>query len=262
VDSTRRAWDLTARAKYARELEADVARLRAGESELLPIERQALGDLRWCGRAIHLQCSHGQDALSLWQLGAREVVGVDFSREMLELAREKSARLGAPARWIESDVLAVPAELDGTAGLVYTGKGALCWVRDVDAWAHVIARLLRPGGRLFVFEAHPLTWVWDHEAADWRLRADGGDYFAREPRANRHFPASAVDDATPPGAIGPIAWEYQWTLGAIVSALADAGLRLRALSEHPENFWPQFRRLEPAQDGRLPQSFSLWAERD
>jgi hypothetical protein len=45
--------------------------------------------------------------------------------------------------------------LNGTADLVYTGKGALPWVMDLERWAAVIERLLKPGGRLFVFEGAP-----------------------------------------------------------------------------------------------------------
>ena len=38
------------------------------------------------GGPIHLQCAGGRDTLSLWNQGADEVVGVDFSPRMLELA--------------------------------------------------------------------------------------------------------------------------------------------------------------------------------
>jgi SAM-dependent methyltransferase len=231
--STARAWELTAREKYAPALEADIALLNDGEIALSPVERRYLSDLSvWCRRAVHLQCSHGQSTISLWMLGAHEVIGVDFSANMLALAREKSARLGAPARWIQSDVLAIPPDLDGTADLVFSGGGAICWVCDLKRWAQTIERILRPGGRLLIFDSHPLTWVWEHQARTWRLRADGGDYFWAGPRASRHFPASAVARATPPGQVPPIAWEYQWTLGAIVTSLSDTGLRLHTLGEH------------------------------
>jgi SAM-dependent methyltransferase len=149
-----RVWDMVARSKYAGDVDGDVAFLKAGGTSLMSHERRLLGDLAlWCGRAIHLQCSHGLDALSLWKLGAREVIGVDISESMLALAGRKARLLAAPATWINSNVLDVPAELNGTADLVYTGKGALPWVMDLERWAAVIERLLKPGGRLFVFGA-------------------------------------------------------------------------------------------------------------
>ena len=61
--------------------------IRSGGSNLFPVEDDLIGDLHGrCRRAIHLQCAGGRDTLSLWNLGADEVVGVDFSPRMLELA--------------------------------------------------------------------------------------------------------------------------------------------------------------------------------
>ena len=80
---------------------------------------------------------------------------------MLELAARLTTATGAPARWILSDVLDTPHELDGTADLVYTGRGSLIWLQDLDAWAAVVARLIAPGGRFVLFEGHPIEWLFD-----------------------------------------------------------------------------------------------------
>jgi SAM-dependent methyltransferase len=251
------AWDL-ASTKYAPEVVHDVAFLQAGGTSLLRPEQRLLGQLSpWCGRAIHLQCSHGLDTLSLWKLGAREVFGVDISAAMLSLARRKAELLHAPAVWVHSDVLELRSELNATADLVYTGKGALPWVFDLQLWSQVVSRLLRPDGRLYIFEGHPLNWVWEPEASEFRLRDDGGDYFWGEARANRDFPASAVARATAPSQVVPQAFERQWNLGAIVTSLVEAGLVLERLEEYPEHFWPQFSRIPEHITRRLPHTFSL-----
>jgi SAM-dependent methyltransferase len=257
---TTRAWDHAA-AKYAPDLERDVAALRDGKLGIEPPQLAPLRQVLAAGaRVIHLQCSHGQDALSLWRLGAGEVVGIDVSGAMLALAREKAARLGAPARFIEADVLAPPPELDGWADLDYTGMGSLPWVGDIEAWAAVAARLLRPGGRLFVYEGHPLNWVWEPEAQTFVPRAGRG-YFDRGARPNDDFPARAVERHTPAGDVVPTAWEYQWTLGDVVNAVIGAGLTLERLDELPEHFWPQFRHVPDALHARLPHTFLLVARR-
>src|SRR5690348_3078654 len=165
----REAWNEAA-ARYEREIESDVAFLQAGGKNLMEPELPFLADLStWCQRAIHLQCAGGRDTLSLWNQGAAEVVGVDISERMIDCARQKSAALGAPADWYCCDVLETPHALDGTADLVYTGRGALYWLMDLEAWARVVARLLAPGGRLYVFEGHPLSWIFDVAAAEIRL---------------------------------------------------------------------------------------------
>ena len=249
------AWDLVA-SKYAPEVEEDVVMLREGRTSLLPPELETLAPiLPNVRRAIHLQCSHGTGALSLWRLGAREVVGLDLSEEMLALARRKSDILGAPATWYHADVLAPPHELAGTADLVYTGGGALPWVLDLNAWAAVVAELLAPGGQFYIYEGHPLNWVWVPEATEIRLRPDA-DYFARSVRTNDDFPGLFLEHNAPQG-VTLCAFERQWGLGEVVSALAAAGLLLVRLTEHPEHFWPQFADVPVEELNRLPHTFSL-----
>ena len=122
--ANRLAWDEAAE-DYERRLAGSIALLAGGGHSLLPVETALLGDLRGCGRAVHLQCAGGEDTLSLWRLGAAEVVGIDFSPRMLALADRLGAAVRAPARWIEADVSRLPGALDGTADLVFSGRGSI-----------------------------------------------------------------------------------------------------------------------------------------
>lgn len=253
------AWDEAA-ARYAQEIAADVAFLRAGGTNFCPPEYAHLADLgSWCGRAVHLQCAGGRDTLSLWNLGAREVVGVDISARMLACARAKSEALGAPATWVRSDILETPSSLDGTADLVYTGRGALCWMLDIDAWARVAARLLAPGGMLYVFDGHPMDWVWDMEADHYRLDPRYGNYFSEAVETEAGWPSVYIpEDVRPEEGWSP-KHERQWTLGAIVTAVARAGLRIEALEEHPDDYWDGFAAMRRELRPLLPHTFSLRA---
>jgi SAM-dependent methyltransferase len=180
--ANRLAWDEAAE-RYEGWFDEAVTLLRSGGTNLFPEELARIGDLRGrCRRAIHLQCAGGRDTLSLWNAGADEVVGVDFSPRMLDLARRLAEAVGAAdaARWIEADVLDVPHELDGTADLLYTGRGSLMWLADLDAWAAVLVRLLAPAGRLVIFEGHPAEWLFDVDD-DGRWIATEYDYFGEHP---------------------------------------------------------------------------------
>src|SRR5450759_2694784 len=98
-------WNVAA-AIYERDEEDDIALLRSGSNSLLSPERHFLQALNtWCECAIHLQCAGGTDTLSLWKMGAAEVVGVDICEKMIAVAQRKSAVLCAPARWYCCDVL-------------------------------------------------------------------------------------------------------------------------------------------------------------
>src|SRR6266540_990946 len=96
--ATRAAWDEAA-GRYEGWLTEAIELVRSGGTNLFGAEIELIGDLHGrCRRAIHLQCAGGRDTLSLWNLGADEVVGVDFRPRMLELAERLTAATGAPAR--------------------------------------------------------------------------------------------------------------------------------------------------------------------
>ena len=104
----RAAWNEAAN-QYEAELEERIAFLKAGGKNLMAPELPYLRDLdKWCNRAIHVQCAGGTDTLSLWNQGAKEVVGIDISDTMIAVARRKSDALGAPARWYRCDILDSP----------------------------------------------------------------------------------------------------------------------------------------------------------
>ena len=262
--ANRAAWDEAAE-RYEGWFDEAVALIRAGGSNLFGVEHDLIGDLRaahggaGANRAIHLQCAGGRDTLSLWNSGAREVVGVDISPRMLELARRLGAATGAPATWIESDVLDVPHELDGTGDLIYTGRGAIIWLHDLDGWAAVLHRLLAPEGRLVIFDGHPAEWLFDADA-DGRLVATDYDYFGGAEASQGWAPeyidrlSVAEDDQS---------WKFAraWTLGEIVTALVGAGLRLERLVEVPVDWWSGHRDLRPEDRGRIPLSFGIVATR-
>ncbi len=262
----RAAWNEAAQS-YEQLIERDVAFLRGGGKNLMPPELEYLGDLSWwCRRAIHLQCAGGRDTLSLWNLGAHEVIGVDISDRMIACARAKSEALQAPATWYCCDVLDTPHELDGTADLVYTGRGALNWIMDIEAWGKVAARLLRPQvGRLYVFEGHPLNWVWDTEASDLRIdpQPPYGDYFAQGVSTDQGWPSQYIPEKdVPPKEQQACKHERHWTLGQMINACIGAGLRVEHFEEYPEQFWEEFKNVPPDILRRLPHTFSLVMSKD
>ncbi|HEV7604803.1 MAG TPA: class I SAM-dependent methyltransferase [Candidatus Limnocylindrales bacterium] len=257
--ANRAAWDEAAE-RYAGWFDEAVALIRRGGTNLFGVETELIGDLHGhCRRAIHLQCAGGRDTLSLWNQGAAEVVGVDFSPRMLELAGRLSAATGAPARWILSDVLETPHDLDGTGDLVYTGRGSLIWLQDLDAWAAVIARLLSPTGRFVLFEGHPVEWLFDADD-EGRWIASDYDYFGGA-EASKGWAPEYIDHLSIEEP--DLSWKFAraWTLGEVVTALLRADLRLEAVAEHPVDWWGGHQDVRPEERGRIPLSFSVVGRR-
>ncbi|NJK79173.1 MAG: class I SAM-dependent methyltransferase [Chloroflexaceae bacterium] len=259
--ANRAAWNEGA-AQYTAELVDTIDFLRTGGSNVHPIERANLaryGTLSaWCHTAIHLQCASGRDTLSLWNEGVRRVIGVDISDVHIENARQTSAALGATARWYCCDVLDTPQALDGTANLVYTGRGALCWLHDLDAWAAVVYRLLKPGAILHLFDDHPITWLFDLDATAPVLT--GANYFHQN-ELSRGWAAGYLGDMGRPVEQHAPKYERVWPVSAVFQALYNAGLHIEQFGEHAEGYWNIFPNMAPEWYGRFPLTFSLVARR-
>ena len=260
-ESNRQAWNEGA-AGYDVVI-GDLAVLPHGGTTLHPLELQQLGDLHgWCRRAVHLQCASGADTLSLVNLGAAEVVGVDISDVHIENARRKTALLGFPARWYRCDLLDTPAELDGTADLVYTGKGALNWLQDLAGWGRVVFRLLKPGGRFYLFESHPIIWLFDEAAANYEATGVWS-YFRTEPELSQGWHDAYLGNLGRAPAELTVKYERLWPVSSVITSLLDAGLRLDRFDEFPDRpfsftFFPN---MPEAVERLLPQSYALQAHR-
>jgi SAM-dependent methyltransferase len=245
----------------------DLAPLRAGRGRLNAIEEAELGSVDGL-RVLHLQCHFGRDSLTLAQRGA-DVVGLDFSAPAIAKARElaKELGLGRRARFIEADLYNAAAAIPEPRAfdLVFVTWGAITWLPDIGRWAEIVAYFLKPGGALYLAEGHPVALVFD----DSRRLADGNPgyfapYFQREPVVTDD-PTDYVDRT----ARLRNTRQYNWIhpLGAIVTALLDAGLRLDWLREHDSVTWKMFEALVEGPDGLyrwpdkpwLPLSFSLRA---
>jgi SAM-dependent methyltransferase len=257
-EANRIAWNEGA-AAYAEEVEETIRFLRGGGSNLHPGERANLGDLRpWCRKAIHLQCASGRDTLSLLNEGVAEVVGIDISDLHIENARRTAAALGWNAIFLRCDVLDAPHELDGSADLVYTGRGAFCWIHDLDAWAAVAFRLLRSGGLFSFYDDHPITWLFDFDAEDYV--PCGINYFTHV-ETSRGWPSVYLGDLGKPIEEHAIKYERLWTVGDLFGSLRRAGFDVDRLGEHPERYWDAFPNLRPELRGRIPMTLSIVARR-
>jgi SAM-dependent methyltransferase len=192
-----------------------------------------LGDVAGL-EGVHLQCHLGTDTLSLARLGAR-MCGLDFSAPALAVARNLAGECGAEIAYVEADVDgAVEALGTGRFDLVYTGMGALCWLPSIRRWAHVVSKLLRPGGRLFVREGHPMLWSLGQPRPD-GLAVVEHPYFETA-EGTRCFDGKTYVEHEGQLA-SPATVEFNHGLGEIVTALLAEGLVLSGLAEHDSVPW-------------------------
>lgn len=199
-------------------------------SDVVTFDLPRLGDVRGL-RGVHLQCHIGTDTVSLARLGA-SMTGLDFSPAAVATATALAQEIGADATFVQAEVHdAVEALGAGQYDLVFTGIGALCWLPSVRRWAQVVAGLLRPGGRLFLREGHPVLWAL---AEDGTLTLDYPYFETVEPmvfdEAGTYVDTDVVITSTT---------MHNWNhgIGEVVTALFEAGMQVTALVEHDSVPW-------------------------
>ncbi|HXT90562.1 MAG TPA: methyltransferase [Trebonia sp.] len=192
-----------------------------------------LGDVRGL-RGVHLQCHIGTDTVSLARLGA-SMTGLDFSGPAVAAATELAAATAADATFVQSELYAAADVLPaGSFDLVYTGIGALCWLPDIRRWAQVVAALLRPGGRLFVRDGHPMLFTIEDPRDDGLLSVKYPYFEQAEPQVWDQGGTYVETDAV---FTHNVSHEWSHGVGEIVTALLDAGMTLTGLAEHDSVPW-------------------------
>jgi demethylmenaquinone methyltransferase / 2-methoxy-6-polyprenyl-1,4-benzoquinol methylase len=142
-------------------------------------------------RALDVATGTGDLAIALRGRGA-EVVGLDFSEGMLELARAKAPDI----RFEQGNALELPYG-DGEFDAVTVGFGARNF-SDLGRGLAEMARVTKPGGRVVVLEITtpqkpPLSWFfrfWFDQAVPRLGRLAGDpDAYSYLPSSVRRFPA-------------------------------------------------------------------------
>jgi SAM-dependent methyltransferase len=201
-------------------------------SDVVRFDRPLLGDVSGvCG--VHLQCHIGTDTISLARLGA-SMTGLDFSGAAVAEATRLAAAAGAAASFVQADVYDAADILQpGSFDLVYTGVGALTWLPDIRRWGRVVADLLRPGGRLFIRDGHPMLYTLDVDG-DGQLVVTKPYFETVDGRVSDYAGTYVQTDAAIEHTV-----THWWNhgIGETVTALLDAGLVLTGLVEHDSVPW-------------------------
>jgi len=227
----------------------EVALLREGKEVLDEIELREVGNVN--GKSLlHLQCHIGSDTLA-WVRHGAVVTGVDFSAESIACANQLSEELGLPGTFIHSNIYDVRTIHEGQYDVVYTSKGVLCWLKDLQEWGRIIVHYLKPDGVFYLMESHPVIMALKEEESGELSFAY--PYFHKD--APTEWPAGDADYADGDYVPKHESAEWEWAISDIVNALIDAGLRLEFVNEYEKLFFRLFPSMTTEDDRwfRLPE---------
>lgn len=228
-----------------------------GKNSLNKIELDLLGDITG-KKILHLQCHFGQDTISLSRLGAN-VTGVDLSDKAIESAMQIASETNANTQFFCCDIYDLPNHLDEQFDLVFTSYGTIGWLPDLDKWAKVISKFLKPNGQFVFVEFHPVVWMFDDnfDKIGYRyfnsgaiVETENGTYADKEADISQSY----------------VMWNH--SLSEVVNSLIRNGIEINTLDEFdysPYNCFNHTVEFEPHKyriahlDNKIPMVYAIVA---
>lgn len=254
IAANRATWNETADVHAAGYVQSLKQRIAAPDFTTFDeVEKRIFSQIKLPGKdVVQLSCNNGRELIAVKKAGAGRCVGVDISDKFIAQGEALAEAAGVAIEFICSDLYELDASLAGTFDLVYVTIGAIGWLPELDTYFKLIARLLRPGGQLFMYEMHPVLNMFDAKKG---LEVNAS-YFRTEP-----FEDEAEPDYWHPEVVvqGKSYW-YPHRLADVIGGCLENGLNLTHFKEYAHDISATYAAFETF-DMRPPMCFSLLASK-
>lgn len=239
--------------RFGAPMEAAAKLKKDPKVKLFPI-LQYFGDVKG-KKILNLLGSNGVKAVALSMLGAETAV-IDISQGNAKYAKELAAEAGVEIKYIVSDVLTLPeSELKPEYDIVFAELGIVHYFTDIKPFFNTVYSLLKSGGRFVLRDFHPVsTKLISSRGSTAKVRKHkvDGDYFdasleEKEVSFAKYLPEGVVKETR------TVYWR-RWTLGEVITAIADSGLVIKVLSEEPNLSSDVF-------DKGIPKTYTIVADK-
>jgi ubiquinone/menaquinone biosynthesis C-methylase UbiE len=256
TEANRQAWNEAAPVHAEQKLEGLLQKFaQPGYSCLDPIETGILTRLGVTGKSVAQPCcNNSRELLSVKNMGAGRCVGFDISEAFIAQARRLAAAGGIDCTFVVADAYGIPDAYHGEFDLATVTIGTLGWMPEISGFFAAAARLLRPGGDLFVYEMHPLLDMFQPE--DKNPLALRHSYFRTEPFVDTdgvdYWSRKAYESK-------PLYW-FHHKMSDVIGACLAAGCAVDSFTEYDHDISAVFRHLE-RETIRPPLCYALTAHR-
>ena len=183
-----------------------------------PIVFALLGDVTEKS-VLDVGCGYGSMTAKLVDAGARSVVGIDVSENMIAKAKRENAR--ANARYLVMDAVDLSSLNEKFDAIV--SCLAIHYIEDLHSLFTSLYAMLEEGG-CFVFSMEHPMYTASREAQRWQKDENG------------HFIGFVTDSYNLEGVrnipwLGKVVEKYHHTVSSVINALLESGFRLERVEE-------------------------------
>ncbi len=175
---------------------------------------------------LDLGCGYGHNCIDFIRRGAKEVVGIDISEKMLEVAQNESAH--EKIEYIKMSMTDI-SKLGETFDFIYSSL-AFHYIKDFDAFAKKMYSVLNVGGKLLFSQEHPII----------TATVDGNGHFNKNLKGKRI--SYTFSNYNEPGE-RKVHWyvdgviKYHRTFSDVINSLAKSGFVIEEVCEPTPEDW-------------------------
>lgn len=238
LEVNRKLWDERTKVHVQSEF-YDLPGFRSGNSSLRHIELGILPEDLSGNSLLHLQCHFGLDTLSLARMGAK-CTGLDFSEAAIEQAEKLTKEMDLDATFICTDVLAY--EPERTYDIVYSSYGTVGWLHDIKRWAEVVSNSIKPGGKFYFIEFHPVMWMLDDDFEKFHYPYTSKEVISGSSESTYTGSELRLEQSW-------VTWNYGF--GEVIGSLLDQGLKLEHFAEYDHSPYNIHDRMFESEPGKF-----------
>ena len=173
-------------------------------------------------------------------MGAK-VTATDIADDAIAYAQKLNDQLGLDATFIRSDTYAVPEHVEGQFDIVFASYGVIGWLPDMQRWADVVSKMLKPGGQLVFVEFHPMIWMYDYD-----FKEIAYNYFNDGPIIEQL--EGTYTDREADIKMKEVGWNH--SLSEVMQSLINAGLTIEHFSEYDYSPYKCFNNVVEVAEGK------------
>jgi len=150
-------------------------------------------------------------------------IGVDLSNVAIDEAKKLAIKTGSDAQFIISDILELDQNHDHEYDLIFSSYGTIGWLPDINKWAEIVCKFLKPGGKFVFAEFHPVVWMYDDDLKEITYNYNQAEVIQEELDGTYAEKEAKIEGEF-------MVWNHG--LGEVINALLKQGLILKDFQEY------------------------------